>query len=480
LFDTAGGVEQVREYPRTPLTMIAWGDGCGEYYRCDLPLRAFTRAGFITGTQVADVSRALPFEPDILLLHRIDDLRVRRQVRALDGSLLIFDEDNNMLQTTVEEHNLSWEFAEDCPHQPGERAIAYAERVLLWGAGALWDAREALGSVALFDQHIGPLIKQQCEASYMSAADGERLRAASRAVRAASTKAKALAVVRSLTSGATYLDLIDMADVMTVSTPELAALYARCGTRDIRVMPNCIDLVLPCYAEPQRVPHEGVIIGWAGTHSSDLRVCADVIAALLREYDGQHGKARVALMVGGDPDAFGEAFGGLPGVAAFAATLKLRFPAGWRPQGEFEEVRSPCGRYICRSFTSNAEMVPAMYADVDIGIVPNVIGTPNNTTRSDVKGLEMAGVGVPCVASPIPAYVEWRKDNATGAVVLADNKTVSWLEALRRLIDDEELRGRMAAEALAFAQTRSIDVWAPRWMEVYSEAAIDKGLNWAA
>jgi hypothetical protein len=38
----------------------------------------------------------------------------------------------------------------------------------------------------------------------------------------------------------------------------------------------------------------------------------------------------------------------------------------------------------------------------------------------------------------------------------------------------------MRAEALAFAQTRSIDVWAPRWMEVYQEAARRKRLSWAA
>lgn len=478
-------ISPVSTPPGSPLNTIAWGDGCGNYYRCVLPMRGLTRAGFITSTQEPDVSRDLSSPPDILLMHRLDDLRVRRQIRDLAGSLVVFDEDNNMLHTSYEEYNIPpGEWAEGCPPRPGEMAYAYTQRVQLWGASVLWDAREALGSLSAFDQAVNPIIKQVCGHWYMSPADRARQWAVLSAVRAASTKTEALAATRSLSPWSTYLSLIDMADVMTVSTPGLEAVYAHhCrGTTEIRVIPNCIDLAIPCYAEPQRVPHEGIIIGWAGsqTHSPDLRLLADVIATILREYDGQNGKASVSLMIGGNPVTFGEAFDGLPGAAAFAATLEQRFPATWRPQSEVETVRSACGRYIYRSYTSDTEAVPAMYADVDLGVVPNVIGTPFNTARSDVKGLEMAGVGVPCIASPIPSYVEWRKDNGTGAIVLPDNETTSWLEALRRLIDDEQLRRRMGAEALAFAQTRSIDLWAPRWMDVYTEAARRKGLAWAA
>jgi glycosyltransferase involved in cell wall biosynthesis len=96
-----------------------------------------------------------------------------------------------------------------------------------------------------------------------------------------------------------------------------------------------------------------------------------------------------------------------------------------------------------------------------------------------VKGLEFAGMGVPCVAPPIPAYQEWRGTTGTGAIVLPDNEPASWYQALKSLIDDEALRRRMSRQALAFAQTRSIDLWAPRWMEVYQEAAARKGLAWA-
>jgi glycosyltransferase involved in cell wall biosynthesis len=102
-----------------------------------------------------------------------------------------------------------------------------------------------------------------------------------------------------------------------------------------------------------------------------------------------------------------------------------------------------------------------------------------NDAGSDLKGLELAAMNVPCIASPIPSYVEWRKDNDTGCIVLPDNEPATWIEALTRLIEDTGMRQRMAGEARRFAETRSIDAWAPRWMAVYLEAARRLGLSWA-
>ncbi len=44
---------------------------------------------------------------------------------------------------------------------------------------------------------------------------------------------------------------------------------------------------------------------------------------------------------------------------------------------------------------------------------------------------------------------------------------------LRTLIDDADLRRRMGRDAWEYAQTRSIDVCAHRWLDVYQKAAPD-------
>jgi predicted DNA-binding protein (UPF0251 family) len=59
-------------------------------------------------------------------------------------------------------------------------------------------------------------------------------------------------------------------------------------------------------------------------------------------------------------------------------------------------------------------------------------------------------------------------------------EAASWINELVRLVEDDSMRCRMGGEALTFASTRSIDVWAPQWMEVHREAARREAMSWAA
>jgi glycosyltransferase involved in cell wall biosynthesis len=148
-------------------------------------------------------------------------------------------------------------------------------------------------------------------------------------------------------------------------------------------------------------------------------------------------------------------------------------------QEGIEFIDSACGRFRYCFWTRDIEEAPLMFDDVDIGLVPNRPHAKINLAKSDLKGLEMAGMGVPCIASPLRSYRAWRREG-TGCIVLEEHATRDWIEALRRMIEDAALRRRMADEALAFAQTRSIDVWAPKWMEAYQEAARRTGKPWSA
>jgi glycosyltransferase involved in cell wall biosynthesis len=266
-------------------------------------------------------------------------------------------------------------------------------------------------------------------------------------------------------------------------------LAALCGNLHphIHVLPNAIDLALPSYvaartrsAKAPSTARTEVVIGWTGslTHGRDFACVAPALERILEEYDGADGRPLVRLALGGDNNLW-DSLCHVPGVPAFIEKVALIRLEEIAAIG-FETIVSDCGRFSFMTPTSDIDAVPRMYDGVDIGVVPLRVGSAANTPKSDLKGLEMAGMGVPCIASPIPSYVQWRGQPGTGAIVLPDNETTSWLEALRRLIDDEQLRRRMADEALTFARTRSSDRWAPRWMDVYREAAARKGLAWAA
>lgn len=156
----------------------------------------------------------------------------------------------------------------------------------------------------------------------------------------------------------------EIADLVTVTTPALAARYG--GHGRVAVLPNFVPRA---YTEIEREPHDGVIVGWSGsldTHPKDLHVC----------------RGGVAMSVS-DAEAQFAVIGTGKGVQA---ALGLREPVracGWQP----------------------LEQYPHAMAQIDIGIVPLDI-TPFNQAKSWLKGLEFAAVGVPFIASPTQQYTE--------------------------------------------------------------------------
>lgn len=295
---------------------------------------------------------------------------------------------------------------------------------------------------------------------------------------------EALEAAKQIDPYVVYADIYQSSDLITVSTPTLAEQYQQRFGRPIHVLPNCIDLQLPCYQEEsRRVPHEGIIVGWTGTrtHLGDLRLVTDPLRVIMKEYDGTKGKPFVRLMLGGDERVFEKLFSWLPGVPEFTEKIADYIEQNGRCRKTgIDTIESDCGRYLFRLSSEDTDSWPLVYSDVDIGIVPLNVGVGINVCKSDVKGLEMAGVGCPCICSPIASYLEWRGKPGTGAIVLPKNGWMEWYTALRELIEDEALRRRMGVEALTWAQTRSIDLWAPRWMEAYEEAGKATGKAWVS
>lgn len=212
-------------------------------------------------------------------------------------------------------------------------------------------------------------------------------------------------------------------DMLTCTTQAIADDYARGGR--VHIIPNHIPA---WYLSIVREPiGDAVYIGWTGsmlTHGDDLQVTKGAVARVLDRTGAE-------FAVVGDGNLVHEA-------------LWINEPikaSGWVPLDEY----------------------PVAMAAFDVGIVPLKMSMFNES-KSTLKGLEMASVGVPFVATPTGPY------RGLGHVGLLAAKPRDWERALTRLVTDEELRSEMSARGREYAATQTVEANCEQWWEAWSAA----------
>jgi glycosyltransferase involved in cell wall biosynthesis len=95
--------------------------------------------------------------------------------------------------------------------------------------------------------------------------------------------------------------------------------------------------------------------------------------------------------------------------------------------------------------------LPAMLARFDINLAPLVPGNPFSQSKSEIKYMEAGLVRVPTVATPTDAFAFAIQTGENGFLASSEGE---WVEALCRLVEDEDLRRRMAENAYADTQQR--------------------------
>lgn len=213
-------------------------------------------------------------------------------------------------------------------------------------------------------------------------------------------------------------------DMLTCTTPAIAADYAR-GDR-VWIIPNHIP---EWYLSIEREAiSEQVHVGWTGsllTHGDDLHVARGGVARALD-------KTGAAFAVVGDATKVHDALW-------LNGTIRA---SGWLPLDEY----------------------PVAMAAFDVGIVPLKLSLFNES-KSTLKGLEMASVGVPFVASPTGPY----RGLCEHAGMLAA-KPRDWERQLTRLITSEGLRVELAGRGRAYAATQTIEANCESWWEAWAAA----------
>jgi glycosyltransferase involved in cell wall biosynthesis len=101
--------------------------------------------------------------------------------------------------------------------------------------------------------------------------------------------------------------------------------------------------------------------------------------------------------------------------------------------------------------------------DFDIGIAP-LAYNEFNKSKSDLKVLEYASLGIPVVASDFGPYADTVVHGETGFLVKHSHE---WSRYLRMLVEDHQLRETMSVNAKLWASERTIqgNVW--RWEMAY-------------
>jgi glycosyltransferase involved in cell wall biosynthesis len=227
-------------------------------------------------------------------------------------------------------------------------------------------------------------------------------------------------------------------DLVTVSTPTLAALF-RESARRVMVLPNCLsadlwtdDLCVSDKADPSRVR-----IGFVGSanHDRDFATILPLLKDTLEKY----------------PNAEVVSIGGVSGDLMGQPRFSVVPP-------DYDYAQHP--RRLAQ-------------ARIDIALAPL---TPSrfNRCKSNIKFLEFGFLGVPGIFADLEPYRDSVVHGQTG--FLCDARLGSWRESLFALIEDEELRTRVGRAAKqAVGRSWMLQGHAEQWLRAYESAAKTKG-----
>jgi predicted O-methyltransferase YrrM len=220
------------------------------------------------------------------------------------------------------------------------------------------------------------------------------------------------------------------ADMVTVSTPYLAELYAPFNS-NITVLPNCVKAEL---LDMPRKRRERVTVGWQGgsSHLVDMCMIQDELTGVLAAH---------------------------PDVDMHFVGVDFS-PLQW--------VKNPGLRERCR-FTPWFDDVGDYYrsVDFDIAIAP-LADVPFNRAKSHLKALDAAARGIPVIAQDMEPYRGFVRDGETGYLVRTGEE---WTKRLTELIHDEAAREEMGAAARRVAARFTMQGNWQLWERAYEAVA---------
>lgn len=224
-----------------------------------------------------------------------------------------------------------------------------------------------------------------------------------------------------------------LADWVTVSTPQLASRYAPHGRVTVlrNALPSSIFDIEKLHNDPPRV-------GWTGStasHPHDLETLGVHLRTVLRETN--------------------------------TSFHMLGEETGVREQLRLDETDA----FVCEDWVPIDDYYVTLAKTIDIGVVPLQL-SKFNEAKSYLKGLEMAALGIPFVASPTSEYQLLSK---LGAGIVA-RKGLQWQKELKHFITDRdyllEQSANMRDAVRVLTYENSIEVWIQAWKSALSQRRV--------
>lgn len=211
-----------------------------------------------------------------------------------------------------------------------------------------------------------------------------------------------------------------IADMVTVTTKPLAQVFRQFND-NVVIIPNCIPEWM---TKRRRRDNHKLTIGWGGgaSHMRDLAMIARAWRDVI-DTTGVRGH--------------------------FIGT-------------DYRNMLRPDG-FDCSPWETD----PAGYfkaIDFDIGLAP-IAEHPFAVSKSHIKALEYAALGIPCIASDCEAYRDFVIDGVTGFLV---RTPAEWREAMMMLVRDANLRAEMGHKARELACTWTVEGNWHRWADAYN------------
>lgn len=214
---------------------------------------------------------------------------------------------------------------------------------------------------------------------------------------------------------------IRASDAVTVTTEELAEVV-RPFNPNVHVIPNRLPAWLLTHERPRR---EGVVtIGWGGSSTHQMDVSE--LGGQLRQVMSRNPQAELHLMG-----------------SNYARELGVR-----------ERVRH----------TAWTNSVPDYWRTIDYDVMLAPLRPhPFNASKSPLRPLEAAILGIPVIASDYGPYARFVKHGETGFLVKRDHE---WGRYLRDLVNDEAMRAEMGAAGRRQAADWTIEGNVADWAKV--------------
>lgn len=214
--------------------------------------------------------------------------------------------------------------------------------------------------------------------------------------------------------------LLSLSDTVTVSTPVLADIMSKYND-NVVVLPNYIHRDLITMDRPQR---DNVTVGWtpSPSHGPD----AAYVAPMLRRFLNRNPTIDFHIM-------------------------------GWdyRAEHRLRGRHTPWAHDLWDYYRG---------IDFDIGIAP-LVDSRFNRSKSHLKALEYAALGIPIVASDVEPYRDFVLDGVTGFLVKHDHE---WGKRLFELSQDQAMRTDMGVKAREHAKQFTIQDHWQQWEHAYA------------